>query len=100
MGKYFLNETKGVIYASLPGMQFNKIPKSYRNMTHHTYAHDLYTALLPVLAPANKQKPFLDFFQLTSACVWNNCSFDGGHRSRFVNRWKAQILLNTICDYS
>ena len=29
-----------------------------------------------------------------------NCSYDGGHRSRYVNRWKAQLLLNTLCEYS
>ena len=58
----------------------------------------VYRDLLPHLAPENPAHPFLDVFQLTKSCTMKNCSFDGGHRSRFVNRWKAQLLLNTLCD--
>ena len=42
--------------------------------------------------------PILDFYQLTRGCTWNNCTIDGGHRSRFVNRMKAQKVLNLICQ--
>jgi len=42
---------------------------------------------------------YLDVYQLTATCYMDNCSFDGGHRSRYVNRWKAQLLLNTLCTY-
>ena len=42
--------------------------------------------------------PFLDFFELTRACMWDNCTSDGGHRSRFVNRMKAQMLVNMLCE--
>jgi len=41
--------------------------------------------------------PFLDFNQLTQGCSWSNCTADGGHRSRFVNRMKAQLVLNLLC---
>lgn len=39
---------------------------------------------------------FLDAFHLTKACTFNNCSEDGAHRARFVNRMKFQIVLNQI----
>jgi hypothetical protein len=58
----------------------------------------VYRGLLPHLAPENPAQPFLDVFELTKSCVMENCTFDGGHRTRFVNRWKAQLLLNTLCE--
>merc|ERR1712127_449524 len=36
----------------------------------------------------------------TGLCVWSNCTADGGHRSRYVNRMKAQYLLNMVCEKS
>ena len=41
--------------------------------------------------------PVVDFYSPLSSCTWANCTADGGHRSRFVNRIKAQLLLNTFC---
>ena len=41
--------------------------------------------------------PFVDIRALTGSCVWSRCFSDGDHRSRFVNRMKAQILLNLMC---
>lgn len=41
--------------------------------------------------------PLLDFYTLTDRCVYRNCTSDGGHRSRYVNRMKAQMLLNNFC---
>jgi hypothetical protein len=58
----------------------------------------VYRGLLPNVAPENPAHPFLDVFELTKSCVTKNCSVDGGHRTRFVNRWKAQLLLNTMCE--
>lgn len=58
----------------------------------------LYESLLPSLAPRNMQHPFLDVYHMTRSCVMKNCSYDGGHGSRYVNRWKAQLLLNTLCQ--
>ena len=40
----------------------------------------------------------VDVYELTRSCLWENCSYDKAHRSRFVNRWKAQLLLNTLCE--
>jgi len=59
---------------------------------------EVYRGLLPNMAPTNADNPFLDVYELTRACTWANCSFDRAHRSRFVNRWKAQMLLNTLCE--
>eukprot|EP01035_Chromulina_nebulosa_P018619 gene18619-24351_t len=42
--------------------------------------------------------PFIDIYTLTDSCNWSNCSSDGGHRARFVNRMKAQMFLNDICS--
>ena len=58
----------------------------------------MYQSLLPDVAPETPAHPFLDVFQLTKSCKHENCTFDGGHRSRYVNRWKAQLLLNTLCE--
>ncbi len=58
----------------------------------------VYQGLLPDLAPENPSHPFLDVYQLTKSCTMENCTYDGSHRSRFVNRWKAQLLLNTLCE--
>eukprot|EP01052_Picozoa_sp_SAG31_P000736 SAG31_NODE_21_length_34109_cov_60.598824_20_plen_537_part_00 len=41
--------------------------------------------------------PCVDFHHMTAACQFENCSADGAHMSRFVNRMKAQILLNMLC---
>lgn len=78
------------------------------------------------LSPQQKngaEGPCLDMHHLTGRCIWNNCTVDGvsapplphklphsvcphscsawthgqGHRARFVNRMKAQMLLNTLC---
>jgi hypothetical protein len=59
---------------------------------------ELYRNLLPNLAPENPAHPLIDVYELTRSCVWENCSYDRAHRSRFVNRWKAQLLLNTLCE--
>ena len=58
----------------------------------------VYRGLLPHVAPENPAHPFLDAYELTKSCQMENCTFDGGHRSRYVNRWKAQLLLNTLCE--
>jgi len=59
---------------------------------------EVYSGLLPNVAPENADHPFLDVYELTRSCMWKNCSYDKAHRSRFVNRWKAQLLLNTLCE--
>jgi len=59
---------------------------------------EVYKRLLHNVAPEDAAHPFLDVYELTRACRWENCSYDKAHRSRFVNRWKAQMLLNTLCE--
>ena len=50
---------------------------------------------------AKKYKiPLIDIYTMTDACNWKNCTSDGGHKSRFVNRMKAQLLLNNLCQVS
>ena len=58
----------------------------------------LYLNLMPYVAPQRPDHPFLDVHQLTKSCHMKNCSYDGNHRSRYVNRWKAQLLLNLLCQ--
>jgi hypothetical protein len=44
--------------------------------------------------------PYLNVFELTRSCIsqWSNCTIDGGHSRRFVERMKAQLLLNLLCE--
>ena len=89
--------TKQLIFNSGPSYQVSKVPRQYQNASGEIF----YNRLLPLMAPHDPQRPFLDFFQLTRSCHMENCSYDGGHRARYVNRWKAQLLLNMLCtiDY-
>jgi hypothetical protein len=93
----FLDNSPQVIFNSGPSYETSKVPVQYRNASHHQKGEAFYNQILPHMAPYDEQRPFLDFFQLTRACYMEHCSYDGGHRSRYVNRWKAQLLLNTIC---
>ena len=79
---------------------FNSMP-TYSTRVKNTpgWHSKFFQALKPNLAPYNTSRPFIDFSELTKSCIMDNCSYDGGHRSRFVNRFKAQLLLNTICDF-
>ena len=93
-----IENTKQLIYNSGPSYQVSRVPRQYRNASHHHGGEIFYNKLLPLMAPNDPEKPFLDFFQLTRSCDMENCTYDGGHRSRYVNRWKAQLLLNMICS--
>jgi len=96
----FLDLANRTIYVPMPHSQIEKVPPKYKANAPEKNAmkEEVYTALLPNLAPQNTQHPFLDVYQLTRSCTMQNCSSDGGHYSRFVNRWKAQLLLNTLCE--
>jgi hypothetical protein len=77
---------------------FNSMPSHSERLWK---ANRVYQQWLPQLQHYDgSTMRFLDFYQPTDACKWKNCSVDGDHRSRFVNRWKAQLLLNTLCTYS
>jgi hypothetical protein len=80
----FLNMSIGTIFVPMP-------EGSNRSLL-------VYMGLLPHVAPLVPNRPFLDVYQLTRSCTMMNCSYDGEHRSRYVNRWKAQLLLNTLCE--
>ena len=95
----FVNSTYGevgIIFNSPPSYQISKVPASYTKI--HKGASGYYWNFLPLIDKYKHNIRYLDFFQLTRACTFDNCTTDGGHRSRFVNRWKAQLLLNTICE--
>ena len=86
---------------SVPNLLWNTGP-SYRqgDLFYPLNDTDRMAAVVSHVYPLAQQHnlPILDFFSMTAACVWKNCSTDGGHRARFVNRWKGQMLLNMLCD--
>lgn len=88
--------TSRLVWGSAPSYNKMKIPMPYRdtmplNALDHVYAQSMLRARAMGVR-------FLDFHRLTQECVWANCTADGGHRSRFVNRAKAQLLLEAVCD--
>ena len=93
----FLTRNPNVLFNTMPAYHLETVPAEYRDKPWHTNNNKFYKALLEW--HAKNDRPVLDFYQLTQACAWKNCSADGGHRSRFVNRWKAQLLLNAVCEY-
>lgn len=90
----FLNMTKPILFVSPPHYRLEQVPEPYREKT--STRNTVWETLLPIIAP--RKQPYVDMFQLTRSCYMENCSYDGGHRSRYVNRWKAQLLLNTLCE--
>ena len=85
-----------VTWATGPSYENSKVPLKYVNSTKHRSTIEL-NALTMTLAK-EYNIPLLDFYTITGKCWWNNCTADGGHRSRFVNRMKAQMLLNNLCS--
>ena len=81
-----------IIWVSNPSYQTNKVPFEYQASNNEMDV--LYWDSLSTF----EKYPYLDVFQLTTSCHMENCSYDGGHRSRYVNRWKAQLLLNMLCE--
>lgn len=90
----FLDTTKQILFVSPP---FYYPDERFTDQLVQDQA-EIYRGLLPNVAPENAAHPFLDVYELTRSCQWENCSYDRAHRSRFVNRWKAQLLLNTLCE--
>ena len=90
----FLDRNERILYVSPP---FYYPHEKFTDKLVRDQA-EVYKGLLPSVAPNNADNPFMDVYELTRACTWENCSFDRAHRSRFVNRWKAQMLLNTLCE--
>jgi hypothetical protein len=92
----FLERANRTIFVSGPSYKTAEIPEEYRSWNGRM--EQLYYEMLPDVAPQKPQHPFLDVFQMTRSCFMSNCSYDGGHRSRYVNRMKAQQLLNMLCE--
>ena len=46
-----------------------------------------------------KKPNCLDFYHMTDACQFKNCTYDGSHFQRFANRAKAQSFLNMVCKH-
>jgi hypothetical protein len=91
----FANPKSKLMWVTGPSYDLKRVPDKYLETTKNR----------PTVA-ANKKSfeladqygiPILDFYSLTANCRWKNCSTDGGHRSRFVNRMKFQLVLNNIC---
>ena len=53
--------------------------------------------MLGVIAASGGRIKLADYHQITAGCRWSNCTNDGGHRARFVNRAKAQVVLAQLC---
>ena len=90
----FCDGTPNIIFNSPPAYMLSKVPLQYQD--RHEKASGYYWDFLPLIS--KYQIRYLDFYFLTRSCTFDNCTIDGGHRTRFVNRWKAQLLLNTICE--
>ena len=95
--RMFFNATENLLFTSVPQYQIEKVPYQYKNATK---GRDVIHWTLVDELDAFPSMRYIDFFALTSACLWDNCTTDGGHRSQFVNRWKVQLMLNTLCSYS
>ena len=95
--KSFFKLADNIIFNSMQSLQMKKVPLKYRKNSDYNSYSILYDEFLSYFSN-NKNRPFIDYFQLTKSCYMVGCSYDGGHRARYVNRWKAQLLLNTICE--
>lgn len=90
-----INSSIPLTWATGPAYDLQKVPLEYTAVTKQRPT-DLLNVQTAVLAK-QMHIPLLDYHTVTRTCVWSNCTADGGHRSRFVNRMKAQMLLNNLC---
>lgn len=104
--KRVLTKVNKLIWVTGPSYNYSVVPYPYNETTRGKMADTakVYMAskgqqgFAKQITKYNKNGvPYLDFYQLTQACRWQNCTADGGHRSRFVNRMKAQLVLNLLC---
>jgi len=104
LGELFLDtkETKK-IWGTGPAYQHNKVPYPYNVTTQDRATGTMLYNMKMLRGTAYPdhadimEMPVIDNFHPTLRCTWRNCSEDGGHRNRFVNRIKAQLFLNAIC---
>ena len=84
------------IFSSMPSRDSSSNPTSYRRP--NSGAQSIYWKSLDLMR--QHSVPFVDTFQMTHSCYQEGCKVDDeAHGSRFVNRWKAQLLLNVLCDF-
>ena len=93
----FWQEAPGVQFATPVSYETRKIPEAFRNSTAMKGTNAMYYSEIDAAKSMDGVVKLFDYFHLTRACSMDRCSADGGHRARFVNRWKAQLLLNTLC---
>merc|ERR1711957_338287 len=96
LADFFEANKEGIIFNSPPAVEIEKVPDQFK--AESIARNPVYSAMLDLMPKWPKKVRFLDFYQMTSTCRMSNCTSDGGHRARFVNRWKAQMILNTICS--
>ena len=100
--KTLWNQFPNMVWATGPGHLLKLASDTQKNILGDGSASswlDMSTCG-PLYTPegVKTRPPCMDFFHMTTACKFANCSADGGHRSRFVNRMKAQMLLNMMCE--
>ena len=94
------------VWVTGTGYKLDLVPRGYRE--HQTNKRMLWynTGIVKALRKLNVG--FLDIFHMTETCRESRCfdghkgdqslkNIDGSHKSRFVNRMKAQMLLNYMC---
>lgn len=86
-----------MIWTTGPGFNVAQITKEQKNLIDLDGAAFLdmnscgpLFATGPLASNKGQRPPCLDFHHMTGECEFRNCSTDGGHRHRFVNRMKAQ----------
>ena len=94
--RFVKNSGLKFIFSSMPSRDSSSNPTSYRR--RNSGAQSIYWKSLDLMR--QHSVPFVDTFQMTHSCYQEGCKVDDeAHGSRFVNRWKAQLLLNVLCDF-
>lgn len=92
-----LSSLQNVVWGTAPKFVKVKIPVKYRETMPLTSMEHVYHRTLRVIEASKGRIRLIDYHRITDACPWDNCTIDGGHRARFVNRGKAQAILGLLC---
>ena len=93
--QFALTLKSSILFSSMPSLESSEDPRSpMRNLRDK---EALFWRSQLILHKA--EVPFLDVYHATRSCATTNCTADGAHKARYVNRWKAQLLLNKLCSY-
>lgn len=93
--KLVFDSITNLIWGTSPSYNRQKIPEKYKDTMPLSDMEHFYHKTLRLAQDTGIR--LADFHEMTRACVWDNCTADGGHRSRFVNRAKAQAVLALVC---